>query len=130
MAASAPRAFGSGWLSGVLSVTLGTIGLGAVFCFHYPSLLTMPELRGLYPVPFIRALLHLVLVSSFIAGVISVCLRHRKILGMAGISLTLIAALLVYAPKRHRALFQWLSLAAVAVGIVVAVLARTAVLTS
>jgi len=92
--APAPRAFGSGWLSGVLSVTLGTIGLGAVFCFHYPSLLTMPELRGLYPVPFIRALLHLVLVSSFIAGVISVCLRHRKILGMAGLSLTLIAALI------------------------------------
>ena len=78
----------------MLSVALGAIGLGAVFCFHYPSLLTMPELRGLYPVPFIRALLHLVLVSSFIAGVISVCLRHRKILGMVGISLTLIAALL------------------------------------
>jgi sterol desaturase/sphingolipid hydroxylase (fatty acid hydroxylase superfamily) len=88
------RAFGSGWLSGVLSVALGTIGLGAVFCFHYPSLLTMPELRSLYPVPFIRALLHLVLVSSFIAGVVSVCLRRRKILGMAGISLTLVAALL------------------------------------
>ena len=94
MTTPASRACGSGWLSGVLSVTLGTIGLGAVFCFHYPSLLTMPELRGLYPVPLIRALLHLVLVSSFIAGVISVCLRHRKILGMAGISLTLIAALL------------------------------------
>jgi len=88
------RAVGSGWLSGVLSVTLGAIGLGAVFCFHYPSLLTMPELRALYPVPFIRALLHLVLVSAFIAGVISVCLRRRKILGMVGISLTLIAALL------------------------------------
>jgi lathosterol oxidase len=88
------RAFGSGWLSGVLSFTLGAIGLGAVFCFHFPSLLTVPELRGLYPVPFVRALLHLVLVSSFIAGVISVCLRRRKALGMAGISLTLAAALL------------------------------------
>ncbi len=88
------RAFGSGWLSGVLSVALGAIGLGAVLCFHNPSLLTMPELRSLYPIPFIRALLHLVLVSSFVAGVVSVCLRRRKILGMAGISLTLLAALL------------------------------------
>ena len=44
--------------------------------------------------PVIRALLHLVLVWSFIAGVISVCLRRRKILGMTGISLTLVAALL------------------------------------
>jgi lathosterol oxidase len=94
VAGSSPRAFGSGWLSGVLSVALGTIGLGAVFCFHYPSLLTMPELRALYPVPFIRALLHLVLVSSFVAGVVSVCLRRRKILGMVGITLTLAAALL------------------------------------
>jgi lathosterol oxidase len=90
----ASRAFGSGWLSGVLSAALGAIGLGAVFCFHYPSLLTIPELRALYPVPFIRALLHLVLVSSFIAGVVSVCLRRRKILGMVGISFTLVAALL------------------------------------
>jgi len=90
----ASRAFASGWLSGVLSVALGAAGLGAVFCFHYPSLLTMPDLRALYPVPFIRALLHLALVSSFIAGVVSVCLRRRKILGMAGISFTLVAALL------------------------------------
>jgi membrane associated rhomboid family serine protease len=42
---------------------------------------------------------------------------------------SLVAALLVYAPKQHRGLFQWLSLAAVAVAIAVAVLARTAVLT-
>jgi lathosterol oxidase len=91
---SSSRAFGSGWLSGVVSVALGAIGLAAVFCFHFPSVLTIPELRALYPVPFIRALLHLVLVWSFIAGVISVCLRRRKILGMTGIALTLVAALL------------------------------------
>jgi membrane associated rhomboid family serine protease len=42
---------------------------------------------------------------------------------------SLIAALLVYAPKEHRALFQWLSIAGIALAIVVAVLARTAALT-
>ena len=36
--------FGHGWVSGVFSVTLGIIGLGAVLCFHFPSWLTMPEL--------------------------------------------------------------------------------------
>src|SRR5207247_8383158 len=72
----------------------GAIGLGAVFCFQYPSLLTMPELRGLYPIPYVRALLHLVLVSSFLLGVLSVCLRHSKVLGMSGITLTLVAAVL------------------------------------
>jgi lathosterol oxidase len=91
---SSSRAFGSGWLSGVLSVALGAIGLGAVICFHFPSLLTVPELRAWYPVPFVRALLHLVLIGSFVAGVVSVCLRRRKILGMTGIGLTLAAALL------------------------------------
>jgi lathosterol oxidase len=92
--ADEPKHFGSGWISGVSSTALGTIGLVAVFCFHYPSLLTMPELRGLYPIPYVRALLHVVLVSSFLLGVLSVCLRHSKILGMSGIALTLIAALL------------------------------------
>ena len=89
-----PTTLGSGWISGVLSAALGAIGLGAVLCFHFPGLLTVPELRELYPVPYIRGLLHLVLVGSFVLGVISVCLRRRKMLGTIGITLTLIAALL------------------------------------
>ncbi len=86
--------FGSGWISGSLSAVLGAIGLGAVLCFHFPDMLTMPELRGLYPVPHIRALLHLVLVSAFLLGLLSVLLRRSKRLGTAGMSLTLVAALL------------------------------------
>jgi sterol desaturase/sphingolipid hydroxylase (fatty acid hydroxylase superfamily) len=86
--------FGSGWISGTLSTTLGVIGLGAVLCFHFPDLLTMPELRGLYPVPYVRALLHLVLVSAFLLGLLSVLLRRSKRLGSAGMALTLVAALL------------------------------------
>ncbi len=86
--------FGSGWISGTLSTALGAIGLGAVLCFHFPDLLTMPELRGLYPVPYVRALLHLVLVSAFLLGLLSVMLRRSKRLGAAGMTLTLVAALL------------------------------------
>lgn len=89
-----PRHFGSGWISGVLATALGAIGLGAVFCFHYPWLLTMPELRGLYPIPYVRALLHLVLVAAFVLGVLSICLRQSKVLGLTGIALTLAAAVL------------------------------------
>lgn len=92
--AAEPTHFGSGWISGVLSTALGAIGLGAVICFHNPSLFTMPELRGLYPVPYVRGLLHLVLVTAFLLGALSVCLRRSKVLGMAGMGLTLIAALL------------------------------------
>jgi sterol desaturase/sphingolipid hydroxylase (fatty acid hydroxylase superfamily) len=91
---SEPARIGSGWLSGVLATALGAIGLGAVLCFHYPSLFTMPEIRALYPVPLVRAALHLVLVGAFLLGVLSVCLRRSKRLGVTGIALTLVAALL------------------------------------
>jgi sterol desaturase/sphingolipid hydroxylase (fatty acid hydroxylase superfamily) len=88
-----PKHFGSGWISGVLSVVLGAIGLLAVVCFHYPQLLTMPELRALYPVPYIRALLQLILVGSFALGAISIYLRRSKSIGGIGILLTLIATM-------------------------------------
>jgi hypothetical protein len=89
-----PKSFGHGWISGTLSATLGAIGLGAVLCFHYPWVLTMPELREVYPIPYVRALLHLILVSSFVLGIVSIILRRSKFSGLAGITLTLVAALL------------------------------------
>ncbi len=79
-----PRHFGTGWMSGVASAALGLLGLGAVACFHYPSLLTVPELRSVYPLPYVRALLHLVLVGAFTLGVVSIYLRQNKALGTAG----------------------------------------------
>ena len=89
-----PTTFGSGWLSGVMSAALGVIGLGAVVCFHFPELLTTPEARALYPVPWVRGLLHLVLVGAFVLGAISLSLRRNKMLGTIGVLCTLIAALL------------------------------------
>ena len=89
-----PKNFGHGWISGALSVTLGAIGVGAVLCFHFPWVLTMPELREVYPLPYIRALLHVILVSSFVLGVVSIILRRSKAAGLTGIGLTLAAALM------------------------------------
>jgi sterol desaturase/sphingolipid hydroxylase (fatty acid hydroxylase superfamily) len=89
-----PKNFGHGWISGALSVMLGAIGVGAVLCFHFPWILTMPELREMYPVPYIRALLHLILVSSFVLGAVSMILRETKVAGLTGIGLTLLAALM------------------------------------
>jgi sterol desaturase/sphingolipid hydroxylase (fatty acid hydroxylase superfamily) len=91
---SEPAAFGHGWISGFLSALFGVVGLGAVLCFHFPDLLTMPRLRPYYPVPYVRAALHVLLVASFLLGVVSVCLRRNKALGVIGMTLTLIAALL------------------------------------
>lgn len=89
-----PTTFGSGWLSGVLSAAFGLIGLGAVFCFHFPEVFTTPEARALYPLPYVRALLHLVLVAAFVLGAISLTLRRNKALGTVGVCATLLAALL------------------------------------
>jgi sterol desaturase/sphingolipid hydroxylase (fatty acid hydroxylase superfamily) len=89
-----PTTFGSGWLSGVLSATLGLVGLGAVLCFHFPALLTVPEARAQYPLPYVRALLHLVLVAAFVLGAFSLSLRRNKTLGTIGVVASLAAALL------------------------------------
>jgi sterol desaturase/sphingolipid hydroxylase (fatty acid hydroxylase superfamily) len=89
-----PQSFGHGWISGVFAVMLGILGLGAVLCFHYPEWLTMPQLRGRYPLPYVRALVHVVLVAAYLLGTASVWLRRNKALGLTGIALVLIAALL------------------------------------
>ena len=93
---AAPRHFGSGWISGTLSVVLAAIGLGAVLCFHFPSYLTVPEARTAYPLQPVtpHPVLHLVLVAGFLLGFTSVMLRQNKTLGLIGMGLVLIAALL------------------------------------
>ncbi len=88
------RKLGTGWISGTASVSLATIGLCAVFCFHFPSYLTIPEAREYYPIAWVRGLLHIILVSGFLLGLTSVMLRHSKILGMSGMGIVGLAALL------------------------------------
>lgn len=86
--------FGTGWISGVVGIALSGAGLFAVLCIQFPAILTMPMLRDYYPLPIIRALLHVVLVSGFLFGVLSLSLRRRKIFGSVAILFALIAGLL------------------------------------
>ncbi|MFM7520702.1 MAG: sterol desaturase family protein [Planctomycetota bacterium] len=90
----AARRFGTGWIAGTLSVALGIVGLLAVACFHFPSYLTMPDVRHLYPLVWVRLLLHVILVAAFLAGCTSFVLRSDKTLGVVGMALALVAALL------------------------------------
>ncbi len=85
--------FGSGWLSGVLSVALAALGGGAVLCLLFPWLLTTPDARALYPLPLVRALIHAFLVAGFGLGVLSVALRGPRTLGLVGVVLAVAAAL-------------------------------------
>ncbi|MCI0360785.1 MAG: sterol desaturase family protein [Planctomycetaceae bacterium] len=91
-----PTRFGSGWISGVLAVLLAGSGLGAVICFLYWDVLTMEEAREHYAryLPYIRGLVHVLLVAGFLLGVLSISLRKSKILGVWACLMVLVAALL------------------------------------
>src|SRR5262245_19560518 len=91
-----PKHFGSGWLSGVLAVLLSGAGLGAVICFLFWDVLTMAEAREHYVhyLPYIRGLVHVLLVAGFLLGVMSISLRQNKTLGLAACLMVLVAALL------------------------------------
>ena len=89
-----PTSLGHGWISGVVGLLLGLTGFITVLCFRFPSLLTLPELREWYPIPYLRAILHLVLVGGIVFGAISICLRQNKAFGLSAISLVLIATVL------------------------------------
>jgi lathosterol oxidase len=77
--------FGTGWISGVTGIGASGAGLFTVLCIQFPDWLTMPMLREYYPLPIIRALLHVVLVAGFLFGVLSLSLRKRKIFGSVAI---------------------------------------------
>ena len=98
MTTSAPaaedRRFGSGWISGAIAAVLGPMSFGAVLCLRFPQYLTSPHLREVYPMWFMRGLIHVCLVASFVLGVVSVTLRRSKKLGGTGLAFAVLGALL------------------------------------
>lgn len=88
------REVGQGWISGMLSLILGVVGLATTLCLLYPQLLTVADVRGYYNVGYVRLALHVVLIVAFALGVISIALRQSKVLGFTGILLVLVATLM------------------------------------
>ena len=92
---------GSGWISGTIGAVLGLASLATVSCLWLPEHLTMPALRGSYPQPLVRGLLHGGLGLGFALGVVSLNLRRKKTLGLVAVAGTLLAGgLLALAPER------------------------------
>jgi len=91
---NAPSRLGTGWASGVISVFLGSLALGAVLVLRFPGWLSTARFRALYPLPFLRAVIEGVIILAFVAGVASLLLRRRKVLGLTGSGLSLVAAIL------------------------------------
>jgi sterol desaturase/sphingolipid hydroxylase (fatty acid hydroxylase superfamily) len=90
----APAHFGSGWISGTLSVFLGALSVFTVLCLRYPGQLVSADFRGLYPLGLVRAVLELMIGLAFLLGFLSAVLRRRKVLAVTGISAALLAVLL------------------------------------
>jgi sterol desaturase/sphingolipid hydroxylase (fatty acid hydroxylase superfamily) len=91
---AAPRQFGSGWISGVLAVVLGLLSVAAVLCLHFPQWLTLPELRGRYPLPLVRQAIDWSIFAVLALSGLSLLLRRKKALGLAGLALAILALLL------------------------------------
>jgi sterol desaturase/sphingolipid hydroxylase (fatty acid hydroxylase superfamily) len=85
--------FGSGWISGTASVFLGGLALLGVVTFWFPGILTTAQFRAHYSLPLLRALLRVVIGLAFLLGTLSLALRRRKVLGITGLGLSLLATL-------------------------------------
>jgi sterol desaturase/sphingolipid hydroxylase (fatty acid hydroxylase superfamily) len=89
-----PEHWGTGWISGTLSVFLGVLGLAAVACLIWPQLLTSPDVRALLPLTWVRASIEVLIGLAFLFGLTSSLLRRRKVLGFTGMGLALAAGAL------------------------------------
>jgi len=91
---SEPTHIGSGWISGVLGVFFGVLGLGGALCLHFPALLTLPEARSHYPMVVIRLLIQGTIAAAFVLAGLSAILRQRKVLALTAGLLAAVALLL------------------------------------
>ncbi len=89
-----PVAFGYGFISGLASAILGIAAFGVIVSLRFPDYLAFAELRSVYSSPYLRGLMHLTLVMSFLLGSISAVIRSNKALALTGLAFTLAAALL------------------------------------
>ena len=79
----APRQFGQGWISGVLSIILGVLATCSVVALHFPQWLTIPDLRTRYPLDLVRFAIDVGILSGLLLAGISMLLRKKKALGLS-----------------------------------------------
>ena len=88
------RGFGTGWFSGFFGILLAAIGLAFVAALRWPDWFAMPELAVLRDNSAFRLAVHGILLGAYALSLLSLLLRPRKALGMAGLVLTLVAIIL------------------------------------
>ncbi|MGC4006485.1 MAG: sterol desaturase family protein [Pirellulales bacterium] len=88
------RAFGSGWISGVLGLILGVGGLLLVISLRLPGVFAMAELRAYHEAWWFRLIIHALLLGGFACAALSLALRRGKLLGTCGVVAVLAAVVL------------------------------------
>jgi lathosterol oxidase len=83
--------FGEGKISGVLSVFLAWLALGAVVALHFPQYLSTPDARTIYPMSFLRLLIDIVIYAALALGLVSLVLSRRKSRGLLALGLATLA---------------------------------------
>jgi len=89
----ARKALGRRWLPGIVSLFLATLAAFAVLCLHFPEWLTTPELRAVYPMGAVRAVIAGGILAAAGLGALAVALGRGRRLGAAGLLLALGAQL-------------------------------------
>src|SRR5512145_2724915 len=84
---------GRRWSLGILSLFLATLAACAVLCLHFPHWLTTPELRAVYPMGLVRALIAGGIVAAAALGALAVALHRGRRLGAVGLALAFAAQL-------------------------------------
>lgn len=77
---------GEGNISWYLSVLFGFSALIMVLCFMFPSYLTLPDLRAIYPIELFREFISSFIIFAFLLGFISIFLAKNKIIPLFGIA--------------------------------------------
>lgn len=88
------RPFGSGWISGTLSILAGLAGLAIILIRFFPETFTMPELQVIHASGHVTLALRLILLAGYALAILSVLLCRRKLLGWTGLGLVVLASLL------------------------------------
>jgi lathosterol oxidase len=80
--------------AGHLSVAMAAMALGATLCFHFPSQLTTPQLREIYPVGLIRVLIWVFIVAAVALAWVNAHLKPGRSYAVWGAALAGLATLL------------------------------------
>jgi sterol desaturase/sphingolipid hydroxylase (fatty acid hydroxylase superfamily) len=88
------RRFGSGWISGVIGLTLGVASFALVLALRFPGVFSMAELTPMQGQVWFRLVLFGLLFLAFGSSILSIILRDTKTLGAVGLITTLLASAL------------------------------------